>query len=73
MNAHIKQIDIMFPWDIVRIDISDQHGCFSSVCVLVDYCYQMNTDGDTNCGKHAYAVGSAQQSNAAGSFTQHAY
>lgn len=46
MDVFIKRIDLPFLWNIVGIDIPKQHGCFSRVCVPLDYRYQMNTDGE---------------------------
>lgn len=47
MNAHIKQIHIMSLEDILRADISEQCFYFYNLCILMDYHYQMDTDGDT--------------------------
>lgn len=44
MNAHIKPTNIMSLWNLLRIDISEQHSYFFSLCVLVGYYYQMATD-----------------------------
>lgn len=70
MNAHIKPIDIMSLWDIPRIDISERDSYFSSLCILVDYCYQMDTDGDTHTCIQAHRFGSTQHKHAVGRHTQ---
>ena len=70
VNAHVKPIDIVSLWDILRIDISEQNSYFSSLCILVDYCYRMDTGGDTHTCIHAYRFGSAQHNHAVGRHTQ---
>ena len=42
--------------DILRVDISEQRFFFCNLFILVDYCYQMDTDGDI-AHTSAYSTG----------------